>query len=309
MIAEPASGTAEPAGAAPPSPVLDDLLCGDCEYNLRTLSWEANCPECGTPVRDSHRLPGFRFSGLAARRVRAVLGLLVIAALIRVFAEVWYTFTLMNFFQIINRSWVWASFYTWLHASTAATIVQFAAIYLVQRLLRNAATGATLLLPRVTLGVGSVALVAHLINSASSRPFGARIPGWLTGVLVEPPALLGSVLALILVWVCLLRLVDRGAGRGLWRATAVSVGLAGIAGLHRLMSLVFFLGMQMTGTNSSSNSDEPWWLVFGSLWEPCRKYVGAPCGILMLLVIWAYLRKLDVAMRRTRSADSDHRSD
>ena len=30
--------------------------------------------------------------------------------------------------------------------------------------------------------------------------------------------------------------------------------------------------------------------------------VGAPCGILMLLVIWAYLRKLDAAMRRTRRA-------
>jgi len=173
MISEPASAIAEPASAAPPPLVLDDLLCGDCEYNLRTLDWAASCPECGTPVRDSRRLPGFRFSGLAARRVRAVLGLLVIAVLIRVLAEVWYTFTLMNFFQIINRSWFWASHYTWLHASMAATIVQFAAICLVQRLLRNAATGATLLLSRVTLGVGSLALVASSTRRQTAHSVGA----------------------------------------------------------------------------------------------------------------------------------------
>jgi|GEM_PF-2724975 len=35
-----------------------DIACWSCEYNLRTLSRDANCPECGTPVQTTieHRL-------------------------------------------------------------------------------------------------------------------------------------------------------------------------------------------------------------------------------------------------------------
>lgn len=35
--------------------VTDDLPCLFCEYNLRTLSAEANCPECGNPVLETLR--------------------------------------------------------------------------------------------------------------------------------------------------------------------------------------------------------------------------------------------------------------
>ena len=43
-----------PLPPIPASPVvLADLPCRKCSYNLRTLSIESRCPECGTPVSDS----------------------------------------------------------------------------------------------------------------------------------------------------------------------------------------------------------------------------------------------------------------
>lgn len=30
-----------------------DLPCFKCHYNLRSIAWDSNCPECGAPVRDS----------------------------------------------------------------------------------------------------------------------------------------------------------------------------------------------------------------------------------------------------------------
>jgi hypothetical protein len=38
-----------PAGAV----ISADLDCRDCHYNLKTLSAEASCPECGLPIKDS----------------------------------------------------------------------------------------------------------------------------------------------------------------------------------------------------------------------------------------------------------------
>jgi len=58
-----------------PPPAIDpasgriacDLLCVECEYNLRTLAADGRCPECGRPVRDSvleHDPPGVHFNWL-----------------------------------------------------------------------------------------------------------------------------------------------------------------------------------------------------------------------------------------------------
>lgn len=33
--------------------VQDDLVCSQCKYSLRTLSADADCPECGWPVAQS----------------------------------------------------------------------------------------------------------------------------------------------------------------------------------------------------------------------------------------------------------------
>jgi hypothetical protein len=49
-----------------------DLICAGCDYDLRTLRWDARCPECNLLVRESDLPPSFRLrdrqSGLRLRR-------------------------------------------------------------------------------------------------------------------------------------------------------------------------------------------------------------------------------------------------
>jgi hypothetical protein len=43
--------TPPPGPAAPPATIVGDRACAKCSYNLRGLSADANCPECGTPIQ------------------------------------------------------------------------------------------------------------------------------------------------------------------------------------------------------------------------------------------------------------------
>ncbi len=70
-----------------PEHIAEDVLCKQCGYNLRTLSTESVCPECGTAVR--HSLVGFylRFAPLVwVRRVRRGLSILILSILLQVLA-------------------------------------------------------------------------------------------------------------------------------------------------------------------------------------------------------------------------------
>ena len=55
----PASPADTPQPLDPLSPPIDlaetDLPCRNCSFNLRGLSPESNCPECGTPIWRSIR--------------------------------------------------------------------------------------------------------------------------------------------------------------------------------------------------------------------------------------------------------------
>src|SRR5688500_47629 len=52
------------------SPILADVPCVDCGYNLRTMPMGGRCPECGRDVRSSAFAPGARMAG--ARWLEAV---------------------------------------------------------------------------------------------------------------------------------------------------------------------------------------------------------------------------------------------
>ena len=298
--------TIEPVSGASPVRVPDDLPCGTCGYNLRTLDWDGNCSECGRPVRESRLLPGFRFSGLrAARRLQFVLVLLVVATLVAVLIDIWLTYVFLTWSRTVSRARMIVPSYFWMHASTIVALFQFTVICLLRRLSGSCAPGVPSRLPRVMLGVGVVDLLLHLVFSAADRPFSAGMVGWLGRVVpvIEPTRVVSSLLAGILVWICLLRLADRGSWRPFWQGTAVVVGLLVLVKLSQVLLRVLFVGFQLSGYSSWDKGTEPWWVRLGSLWEPCQKYVGGPCSILLMMIVWAYMRRLGAAVRQTRCAD------
>lgn len=68
--------------------VADDVPCGSCGYNLRTLPFAGRCPECGAPIRDFMSIRDFRFSSVPwLRRVRRGI-LLVVAAVLTQYAGI-----------------------------------------------------------------------------------------------------------------------------------------------------------------------------------------------------------------------------
>ena len=81
--------------------VSDDLHCGNCGYNLRTLSVQSRCPECGEPVAWSLEETEFRFRNSETwRRVRKGLLLFVIGLLLHSVTNVAYTVVGYFIYQI-----------------------------------------------------------------------------------------------------------------------------------------------------------------------------------------------------------------
>lgn len=62
--------------------IAEDLPCRHCGYNLRTLSMEVQCPECGTSVGRSVHGDYLRYADPAWVRVLATGATLVLVAII-----------------------------------------------------------------------------------------------------------------------------------------------------------------------------------------------------------------------------------
>jgi hypothetical protein len=295
----------EPVNLDPSLVVVEDLACADCGYNLRTLSWSARCPECGRPVSDSRPLAGFRFSERwVAGRLRAALVLLVVAVLLPVLANIWYTFTLRYFFQLPSRAWQWPALYAWFHVSTVAAILRLVAAALIWQPLRGTSIAPDSRLPRATLVAAGLAAILHLAHSKTTRPFGSVGSGWIAGLLSDlgPFAAVTSLVSILLLWLCLLKPLDRTASRTIWLAGALSAGLLFLAYGNSILALIYVLGTQITGLTSWPSGPEPWWTWGLYVWESWHRYVNAPCNILVLVVVWAYLRKLSKSLRLQRAA-------
>ena len=57
----------------------EDVVCRSCEYNLRSLTLQDNCPECDTPIKLSLQTSLLRFSDLAwIKRVRSGITFMIV---------------------------------------------------------------------------------------------------------------------------------------------------------------------------------------------------------------------------------------
>ncbi len=89
-----------------PRYVASDLPCARCGYNLRTLAWEASCPECNTRVDQAVLPPGFLVhSRREAYRLRRGLLLLVVSVLIGTSATIGVTFVMRYWYLLPNTAW------------------------------------------------------------------------------------------------------------------------------------------------------------------------------------------------------------
>ncbi|MCI0363701.1 MAG: hypothetical protein L0219_07440 [Phycisphaerales bacterium] len=72
--------------AQPPRPIVGDLLCVNCGYNLRGLMTGGNCPECGRQISLTRALEDSLLSGTVAQRRALLVGLTIVAICPVVFA-------------------------------------------------------------------------------------------------------------------------------------------------------------------------------------------------------------------------------
>jgi hypothetical protein len=86
------------ADPAPSFSLLEDLPCRSCGYNLRTLSTDTICPECGTPVVSSLRGELLRDADPAWLHWMNI-------GCTCLYWGVWCTFIAYIFFQSFRRTW------------------------------------------------------------------------------------------------------------------------------------------------------------------------------------------------------------
>lgn len=187
------------AGAA--APLGEDIPCRRCSYNLRGLRPDGLCPECGTPVGLSTRLPLLCYADpdwlrKVVRGLTIILWMILVSILATVLAVVLQQVGLREFGQILALAAGVASLYgVWLMTTpdpsgigedpniTARKVVRLAvATGLLSQILTQvmeslAATGAVLWLLWGLIGVCSlVGLVGEFAKFIFYEQLARRIP-------------------------------------------------------------------------------------------------------------------------------------
>ncbi len=303
-------GTAESVGASAVATVTTDLPCRDCGYDLRAATWEGRCPECGLTVRAS-RLPELLHFGSyrSIRRTRLGIGCWAAALALPAVATVVLTVIVLcssHFWnelsdrqslssRIYRTAW-YAHSYTLLGAGMlrALAVVLIAAPLAARRERRNPA------LAWAVTGTMAVGVCADLLSVvwlwSGTQPTNARsliAAVWLLGIF-------GFAVSRPLVWAYLATRVDPREKRRLradaWLATVVSALAVIGAALHATAVLVNPWTWAPTGVvfTIQELSWLPTLLTASGIWD---RYGEALCELVMLLVLWAYARTLQAALR------------
>ncbi|MFH1747960.1 MAG: hypothetical protein ABIG44_13070 [Planctomycetota bacterium] len=279
--------------------VETDLPCAACGYNLRTLVWSSKCPECGRPVKHSAPLRGFRFHSLRSiRRARLGLGLLICVFLwyglfdIALTAMFRFIFDLpFSLTMAVHHVWR----YEWL-ARDALTIV--AVFLLVQPFARQH--------DRLRPGLGWAAVCLALVGWLASvypivgRAFGQAVPSGMTwGASIRLGIGCGVEAALILLWIHLLRRIDRDRGRFLWwtmcLTTAVPVLLLCLTAVELVVHVV--IDVPLPVMLMFEQDDDAFGRAAARLAIWWRDAGLAVFYIAMLLPLWLFVRRLNAAAR------------
>lgn len=291
-----------------------DQPCGECGYNLRSLSLDGVCPECGRPVRRSIIPVGLRFESFRAmRRTRLGIGLWVLALALPAMGTSAYTIVMLvtpliwgEFIPPIQpfRLFWMATVYAWSFSGSAAICFTGAAVLLITF---PFARRASLFRPRLAICAAGAALLSMVIviiyayNTIRGLPAlpGPSLLSAAAGIVV----ICAHTAALLLCWIYLMLRLDREPFRRLrlgMRAGLLVIGLLALEiPVQILLSLRYFWATPL-GAGFFSFKPPAWWWSVSSFHEAWSKYGATTCYALMILCLWVYARKLNAALRMSR---------
>jgi hypothetical protein len=309
--------TDNPNDAPTTDRVTDDLECRSCGYNLRTLPWNAPCPECGTPVASSRLPPDFPARSFReARRIRLGLCLLIISALLVSLASTQFFLAMMHSMQLVEHGYTWlfsVSALFWSYGPLVAHVLQFAGIVLIAVPASFNARHCFNRLEAATVVCSAAGLIPHCIVTLSISFFG--FPGWLAAPaplqIVTSILSLGHGLSIVFVVACLSRKIKYpGIPRLLFIIGPVVIAALLVPGeilgeMRTVLGALLGFPTGITVVPTSAVPDDPlrtireWATWLGSYSAGWRKHIGNACWIGLVLVFWLFIRRIDAAMRRT----------
>lgn len=284
------------------SQIAHDLPCAACGYNLRTLDRNGVCSECGRAVRDSLLPAAVGYPSFQAiRRTRAGIALWIAALALPALAKIiavaiiralpWYWQELAAHQSPYPQLYQFA-FYAYLYAPTVAGLLQAAAIVLIVLPL---GTPVARFKPRFAVVTAGLAVFA-VVGSGAKLVF-----GWFawTGLSWQSPwmpvcVITGASLTVspLLGWIYMTMRLDARAARTLrrvmWCALLAPILAGSVVALDWAVWFSFLTRVTL---------NDPRWALY-DISATLSKYVALPCVFLMLVVLWAYARKLNTALGR-----------
>ncbi len=271
-----------------------DLPCVKCGYNLRTLTGDATCPECGTRVVESSLLPGFRFkSRRVAQCVRRGLAVLVIAVLL---SAVFYLFRwlVFRFGLQFYQDHTWAII-TMVRTTTKAPCLAFI-IRQVAIILLCFPVGSREMHARPRVGLMAAAMAAALIPIQIAY-YWPLLPVSLTlghNIWVAAESL--SIALLVFALVLLAGYLESPGHRDLRWLVRCSVLVAFLVIVIEVICAAQFWVWAGSPTQPYSPLvaflDSTW-----PYWDWWHRYVIPACWIVFLVTVGLYYRRLNSALR------------
>ena len=285
-----------------------DLPCAACSYNLRGLAMSGACPECGRPVQVSLDAAASGFGSV--RRIRRLRRGLAIWAVARAapavgliyftcvtLAGAWFWDELRDRQSVFARLWR-AGVPVWAYGFLVANVLQpIAVIWLVNPVVLRCEQS------RRRLGHVAFALaVFALLSQIFERVFrwlGAWTGTWdVTGTICY----IGygaSPVAALLVWLYLILEARGGSHRHLRWVMWIALAAPALLCAYTCVPVALLLTappVSATGTDFAF-APPAWWMSLNGIYVNWYKYGDNVCGVVMLLAIWAYVRKLNAAAR------------